>query len=146
MGRLVHVSNLYYVEHRAELACDLVRLMGGGQRVFFANSGAEATEGAIKLARKWAKGAKPGAHTIVTANRSFHGRTLAALAATGQPGKQEAFAPLPPGFVHVELNDIDALDEALDAGAAALMLEVVQGEGGVWPASAEYLADRKSVV
>lgn len=139
MERLVHVSNLYYVEHRAELACEIVRLMGGGQRVFFANSGAEANEGAIKLARKWAKGAKPGAHNIVTANRSFHGRTLAALAATGQPGKQEAFAPMPPGFVHVELNDIDALDEALDDTAAALMLEVVQGEGGVWPATAEYL-------
>lgn len=140
MGRLVHVSNLYYVEHRAELACDLVRLMGGGQRVFFANSGAEANEGAIKLARKWAKGAKPGAHTIVTAHRSFHGRTLAALAATGQPGKQEAFAPMPEGFVHVELNDVAALDEALDDSTAALLLEVVQGEGGVWPASGEYLA------
>jgi acetylornithine aminotransferase len=139
-AKLVHVSNLYHVEHRAELACDLVRMLGGGMRVFFANSGAEANEGAIKLARKWASAAKPQASTIVTASRSFHGRTLATLAATGQPSKQEAFAPLPHGFVHVPLNDIEALDEALDGEVAALMLEVVQGEGGVWSADAEYLA------
>lgn len=139
-GKLVHVSNLFYVEHRAELACDLTRLMGGGMRVFFANSGAEANEGAIKLARRWAGDARPGAHSIVTTLGSFHGRTLATLAATGQPGKQEAFAPLPQGFVHVPLNDITALDEALDDSAAALLLEVVQGEAGVWPATAEYLA------
>jgi acetylornithine aminotransferase len=140
MSKLVHVSNLFYVEHRAELACDVVRLLGGGMRVFFANSGAEAAEGAIKLARRWASDAKPGATRIVTAERSFHGRTLAALAATGQPSKQEAFAPLPPGFSHVPLNDITALDDALDETVAAFMLEVVQGEGGVWPASPEYLA------
>jgi len=139
-GRLVHVSNLFYVEHRAELACDVSRLLGGGMKVFFANSGAEANEGAIKLARRWAGKTKPGASTIVTTLRSFHGRTLAALAATGQPSKQEAFAPLPAGFVHVPLNDIEALDAAIDDGCAALLLEVVQGEGGVWPASAEYLA------
>ncbi len=138
-GKLVHVSNLYYVEHRAELACELVRLMGGGMRVFFANSGAEANEGAIKLARKWAGQAKPGAFRVVSALRSFHGRTLATLTATGQPGKQQAFAPLPEGFVHVPLNDIAALDDAVDESVAAVLLEVVQGEGGVWPASAEYL-------
>lgn len=137
--RLVHVSNLYYVEHRAELACDLVRLLGGGMRVFFANSGAEANEGAIKLARKWASGAKPGASTVISAVRSFHGRTLATLAATGQPTKGSAFAPLPQGFVHVPLNDIAALDSALDDTVAAVLLEVIQGEGGVWPAQAEYL-------
>lgn len=139
MKRLVHVSNLFHVEHRAELACDLVRLLGGNMRVFFANSGAEANEGAIKLARKWASQAKPGAHTVVTALRSFHGRTLATLAATGQPGKQEAFVPLPAGFVHVPFNDIEALDAAIGDDTAAVLLEVVQGEGGVWPASAEYL-------
>lgn len=140
-GKLVHVSNLFYVEHRAELACDLVRLLGGGMRAFFANSGAEANEGAIKLARRWAREARPGASTVVTTHRSFHGRTLATLAATGQASKQEAFAPLPAGFVHVPLNDVEALDEALDDSVAALLLEVVQGEGGVWPASAEYLAE-----
>jgi len=138
-SRLVHVSNLYYVEHRAELACDLVRMLGGGMKVFFANSGAEANEGAIKLARKWASQAKPGAHTVVTALRSFHGRTLATLAATGQPGKREAFAPLPQGFVHVPLNDIDALESAVDESVAAVLLEIVQGEGGVWSAGKEYL-------
>lgn len=139
MSKLVHVSNLYYVEHRAELAADVVGLMGGGMRVFFANSGAEANEGAIKLARRWAGENKPGAHTVVTSHRSFHGRTLATLAATGQASKQEAFAPLPAGFVHVPLNDIAALDAALDGTIAALLLEIVQGEGGVWPATAEYL-------
>lgn len=140
MSKLVHVSNLFYVEHRSELACDLVRLAGGGMRVFFSNSGAEANEGAIKLARKWASGTRPGASTVVTTLRSFHGRTLATLAATGQPGKQQdAFAPLPAGFRHVPLNDIAALDEALDETVAALLLEVVQGEGGVWPATADYL-------
>lgn len=138
-ARLVHVSNLFYVEHRAELACDIVALLGGGMRVFFSNSGAEANEGAIKLARKWARGARPGAYKVVTALRSFHGRTLATLAATGQPGKQEAFAPLPEGFVHVPFNDIIALDEAIDDAVAAVMLEVVQGEGGVWPADPGYL-------
>jgi predicted acetylornithine/succinylornithine family transaminase len=140
-AKLVHVSNLFYVEHRAELACDLVRLMGGGMRVFLANSGAEANEGAIKLARKWASQAKPGAYRVVSALKSFHGRTLATLAATGQPGKQQAFAPLPEGFVHVPLNDVEALDAALDDTVAALLLEVVQGEGGVWPATAEYLRE-----
>lgn len=139
VAKLVHVSNLFYVEHRAELACDLVRLLGGGMRVFFANSGAEAVEGAIKLARRWAGGVRPGAHAVVTSHRSFHGRTLAALAATGQPSKQEAFAPMPAGFTHVPLNDLAALDAALDDHVAALLLEVVQGEGGVWPADAEYL-------
>jgi len=139
-AKLVHVSNLYYVEHRAELACDIVRLLGGGMRVFFANSGAEANEGAIKLARKWAHVAKPGAFRVVSALQSFHGRTLATLAATGQPGKQEAFAPLPEGFVHVPLNDVAALDAAIDDSVAAVLLEVVQGEGGVWVASKEYLA------
>ena len=138
--KLVHVSNLFYVEHRAELACDVVRLMGGGMRVFFANSGAEANEGAIKLARRWAGETKPGAHVVVTTHRSFHGRTLATLAATGQPSKQEAFAPLPTGFVHVPLNDIDALDDAIDESVAAVLLEVIQGEGGVWQATADYLA------
>jgi acetylornithine/N-succinyldiaminopimelate aminotransferase len=137
---LVHVSNLFYVEHRAELACDLVRLLGGGMRVFFANSGAEANEGAIKLARRWASGSRPGAFKVIAAERSFHGRTLAALACTGQPSKQEAFTPLPEGFKHVPLNDLTALEEAIDDTVAGVLLEVIQGEGGVWPATPEYLA------
>ena len=140
MGKLVHVSNLYYVEHRDELAEEIVRLFGGGARVFFCNSGAEANEGAIKLARKWAGEHKPGATGVVTAHRSFHGRTLATLAATGQPSKQESFRPLPHGFAHVPLNDIDALDNALDDSVCAVLLEPIQGEGGVWPCAPEYLA------
>jgi len=141
MTKLTHVTNLFQVEHRAELASDLVALWGGGAKVFFCNSGTEATEGAIKLARKWASEHKgPHARTIVTAWHSFHGRTLAALAATGQPSKQDAFKPLPPGFTHVELNDIAALDEAVDENVCAVMLEPVQGEGGVHPCTPEYLA------
>ena len=141
MTRLTHVTNLFQVEHRAELAADLVALFGGGAKVFLCNSGTEATEGAIKLARKWASEHKgPHARTIVTAWHSFHGRTLAALAATGQPSKQDAFKPLPAGFTHVELNDIVALDEAVDESVCAVMLEPVQGEGGVHPCTPEYLA------
>lgn len=140
VGRLTHVSNLYYVEHRDELARDLVGLFGGAARVFLCNSGAEANEGAIKLARKWGvstRGAK--CHDIVTAQRSFHGRTLATLAATGQPSKQEAFAPLPAGFSHVPLNDLAALEEAIDETTCAVLLEPVQGEGGVFPCDPGYL-------
>lgn len=140
MGRLTHVSNLYFVEHRSELAEELSVLAGGDMKVFFCNSGAEASEGAIKLARKWASLHKgPEARTVVSALRSFHGRTLAALAATGQPGKQEAFRPLPQGFKHVELNDIDALAAEVDETACAVMLEPVQGEGGVYPCDPDYL-------
>jgi len=144
-AKLVHVSNLFYVEHRAELAADVVGLLGGGWKMFFANSGTEAVEGAIKLARRWAGEHKPGAYKVVTLERSFHGRTLAALAATGQPSKQEAFAPMPEGFVHVPANDIVALSAAVDESVAAVLLEVVQGEGGVWPLSAEYLAAARSI-
>jgi acetylornithine/N-succinyldiaminopimelate aminotransferase len=140
IGRLTHVSNLYYVEHRDELARDLATLFGSPSRVFFCNSGAEGTEGAVKLARRWGlahRGAK--CHRVVTAERSFHGRTLAALAATGQPSKQEAFEPLPSGFTHVPLNDIASLEAAVDERTCAVLLEPVQGEGGVYPCDKEYL-------
>jgi predicted acetylornithine/succinylornithine family transaminase len=142
MAKLVHVSNLFYVEQRAELAEALANLAGGGPwRTFFANSGAEAVEGAIKLARRWGtRKHGAGCTTIVTAERSFHGRTLAALAATGQPSKQEAFEPLPAGFVHVPLNDLEALGAAVTDEVCAVMLEPLQGESGVFPCSEEYLA------
>jgi len=146
IGKLTHVSNLYYVEHRDELARDLVGLHGGDARVFLCNSGAEANEGAIKLARKWGRahrGAK--CHEIVTAERSFHGRTLATLAATGQPSKQEAFAPLPAGFSHVPLNDIGALEAAVTDSTCAVLLEPVQGEGGVFPCDPGYLAAARAL-
>jgi acetylornithine/N-succinyldiaminopimelate aminotransferase len=141
VGRLTHVSNLFYVEHRDELARDLAGLFGGPARAFFCNSGAEAVEGAIKLARKWGTARRGHAcHYIVTAQRSFHGRTLATLAATGQPSKQEAFAPLPRGFSHVPLNDIAAMEAAVGEGTCAVLLEPVQGEGGVYPCDPGYLA------
>lgn len=135
---LVHVSNLFGTVPGAEVAITLDRLLGGGGQVFFSNSGAEANECAIKLARKWGG---HGRHVLVSAYGSFHGRTLAALAATGQPAKWEAFQPLPEGFRHVAWNDIDALDAAVDPSVAAVLLEPVQGEGGVNPATARYFED-----
>ena len=140
-SRLLHVSNLFGNEHNEALASELDQLLGGsaGQplgRVFFSNSGAEANECAIKLARKF--GGR-GRHVVVSAYGSFHGRTLATLHATGQPQKHEAFQPLPEGFRHVAFNDLAALAEAVDGGVAAVLLEVVQGEGGVNPVDREYL-------
>lgn len=142
MRTLVQVSNLYHVEHRAPLAERLSALAGGEPwKAFFCNSGTEAVEGVIKLARKWGK-ARRGADCfeIITAERSFHGRTMAALSATGQPSKQEAFAPLLPGFTHVPLNDLAALEAAITERTCAVLLEPVQGEGGVYPCDAGYLA------
>ena len=132
---LLHVSNLFGTEPGAEVATTLDRLLGGGGQVFFCNSGAEANEAAIKLARKW--GGR-GRHVVVSALGSFHGRTLATLHATGQPAKHEAFQPLPEGFRHVAWDDLAALEEALDPSVAAVLLEPVQGEGGVNPATVEY--------
>ncbi len=140
MRTLVHVSNLYHVEHRAALAGRLSGLAGGEWRTFFCNSGTEAVEGAIKLARRWGKARRgDGCYHVVTAERSFHGRTMAALSATGQPSKQEAFAPLLPGFSHVPLNDIAALEAAITPDTCAVLLEPVQGEGGVYPCDQAYL-------
>ncbi|HEX2578131.1 MAG TPA: aminotransferase class III-fold pyridoxal phosphate-dependent enzyme, partial [Aquihabitans sp.] len=132
---LLHVSNLFGTQPGWEVAVTLDRLLGGGGQVFFANSGAEANECALKLARKW--GGR-GRHVVVSALGSFHGRTLATLHATGQPAKHEAFQPLPEGFRHVAWNDLGALEAALDPTVAAVLLEPVQGEGGVNPATAEY--------
>lgn len=138
--RLLHVSNLYANAIAPELAATLDRLLGdgvpAGGRVFFANSGAEANECALKLARKWGG---YGRYAVISAYGSFHGRTLATLHATGQPEKHEPFQPLPEGFRHVAWNDLDALDAALDSRVvAAVLLEPVQGEGGVNPATREY--------
>ena len=166
--RLMHVSNYYYIEGRGQLAHQLSALLNGGDadapepwRTFFANSGAEANECAIKLARLYArksaeeKAREAGAsdeqakqafeaapRTIVVLDRSFHGRTLATLAATAQPAKQEAFQPLPGGFVSTPINDVDALKalfEQQGAGICAVMLECIQGESGVHPCTQEFL-------
>jgi predicted acetylornithine/succinylornithine family transaminase len=133
---LMHVSNFFANPIATTAAVELDALLGGGGQVFFCNSGAEANEAAIKLARKF--GGR-GRHTVVSAYGSFHGRTLAALAATGQPAKHEPFQPMPEGFKHVAYGDIDALAEAIDPGVAAILLESVQGEGGVVPAPEGYL-------
>ena len=133
---LMHVSNFFANPIATTAAVELDALLGGGGQVFFCNSGAEANEAAIKLARKF--GGR-GRHTVVSAYGSFHGRTLAALAATGQPAKHEPFQPMPEGFTHVAYGDIDALAEAIDPGVAAVLLESVQGEGGVVPAPEGYL-------
>ncbi len=132
---LVHVSNLYGSVPGTEVAITLDRLLGGGGQIFFTNSGAEAIECAIKLARKWGG---HGRYGVVSAYGSFHGRTLGALHATGQPAKWEGFQPLPEGFRHVAWNDLEALEAAIDPTVAAVLLEPIQGEGGVYPATAEY--------
>ena len=136
---LLHVSNLFGNEIAWQVATTLDRLIGDGTpaggQVFFANSGAEANECALKLARRFGG---HGRHVVVSAYGSFHGRTLATLHATGQPAKHEAFQPLPEGFRHVAWDDLDALESALDPTVAAVLLEPVQGEGGVNPATVEY--------
>jgi predicted acetylornithine/succinylornithine family transaminase len=142
---LLHVSNLFGSEPGPEVARTLDRLLGVGQpgwpaegtrgQVFFCRSGGEANECALKLARKF--GGR-GRHVVVSAYGSFHGRTLATLHATGQPAKHEAFQPLPEGFKHATWADLGDLERQLDPSVAAILLEPVQGEGGVNPASAEY--------
>lgn len=134
---LCHVSNLYATEPQMHVARTIDRLVGGppGQ-VFFANSGAESNECAIKLARKWGG---PGRYTVISAGRSFHGRTLATLHATGQAEKHEAFQPLPEGFRHVPWDDIAELEKAIDDTTAAVLLEPIQGEGGINVPSDGYL-------
>ncbi len=139
LSTLVHVSNLYYTVPMVELAERLVAL-SGLDRVFFANDGATANEAAIKLARRWGQTRRgPDAYHVVSLADSFHGRTLATLAATGQPAKQATFQPLPPGFRQVPPGDLAALAEAVGEETAAVMVETTQGEGGVVPLAADYL-------
>jgi predicted acetylornithine/succinylornithine family transaminase len=141
MSRLAHVSNFFANPVATKAAADIDALLaevtGHQGQVFLCNSGAEANEAAIKLARKF--GGR-GRHTVVSAYGSFHGRTLATLAATGQPAKHEPFQPMPEGFRHVAYGDIAALESALDETVAAVLLESIQGEGGVVEAGSEYLS------
>ena len=134
--KLIHVSNLYFTEPQGRLAAELVKRIGAG-KVFFANSGAEANEGLFKLARKF--GHDEGRFEILTATNSFHGRTLAGIAATGQDKVKKGFEPMTPGFRHVPYNDLEAARQAISPATAAIMIEGVQGEGGVLPATPEYL-------
>jgi acetylornithine/N-succinyldiaminopimelate aminotransferase len=137
-ARLIHTSNLYFTQPQVELARRLVEL-SFPSRAFFCNSGAEANEAAIKLARKWGKRNREGAFEIITSLGSFHGRTLAAVTAGGQHKYSDAFTPLPPGFVHVPYNDAAAIEAATNDRTVAVMLEPVMGEIGVVPAAAGYL-------
>ena len=127
---LIHVSNLYYTEPQINLAEMLVNA-SGRDKIFFVNSGAEANEGAIKLARKWGIQNRDGAYTILSTENSFHGRTMTTVAATGTPAYREPFGPPTPGFDFVAYNDFEALEEKVDAQTAAILLEPIQGEGGV---------------
>jgi acetylornithine/N-succinyldiaminopimelate aminotransferase len=140
LDQLLHVSNFFANPVATEAAVKINDLLleatGRRGQIFFTNSGAESNECAIKLARK--HGGR-GRHTIVSALGSFHGRTLATLAATGQPAKHEPFAPMPEGFRHVAWGDLDAMRQAVDGSVAAVLIEPVLGEGGVHPATAEYL-------
>ena len=137
---LLHVSNFFTNPQATAAAVKVNELLedasGHAGQLFFTNSGAESNECALKLARKW--GGR-GRHTVVSAFGSFHGRTLATLAATGQPAKHEPFAPMPDGFKHVAWGDLDALRSAVDASVAAVIIEPIQGEGGVIPAPDGYL-------
>src|SRR5438270_10542258 len=136
--QLVHVSNLYYNIRQIELA-ELLGIQSNGMRSFFSNSGAEANEGAIKLARKFGRVHKDGAYEVISMERSFHGRTLATTAATGQAFYQATWVPLPDGFKQVPYNDLDALKQAISDKTIAVLLEAVQGEGGIWPGDPEFL-------
>src|SRR5579883_3077050 len=136
--KLVHVSNLYYNTRQIELA-EQLGLLSNGMRSFFSNSGAEANEGAIKLARKFGRVHKNGAYEVISMERSFHGRTLATTAATGQAFYQATWIPLPDGFKQVPYNDLYALEEAISENTVAILLEAVQGEGGIWPGTPEFI-------
>ena len=137
--KILHTSNDFFTEPQLQLAQMLAEL-SGGMRVFFCNSGAEANEAAIKLARKYT-GMQHGAekYEIISALNSFHGRTYVALAATGQPKYQKGFGPMPPGFSHVPYNDLEAMKQVVNERTCAIILEPIQGESGIYPATEAYL-------
>ena len=139
-GSLIHCSNLYYTEVQAKLIKSLAAL-SGLDKVFLANSGAEANEGAIKLARKYAKTLQADKVEIITAKEGFHGRTLLTLTATAQPKYQQGYEPLPGGFSYVPYNDLAALKAVVSEKTCAVMLEPIQGEGGVHTPDANYLRE-----
>jgi acetylornithine aminotransferase/acetylornithine/N-succinyldiaminopimelate aminotransferase len=144
-SRYLHVSNLYHIPEQARAAKRLAEL-SGLDRVFFCNSGAEAVEAAIKLARRWGRGVRgPDVYEIVAMEGSFHGRTLGALAATGTPRYWQGFEPLPPGFRFVPYDDLGAVADAITERTCAVLVEPVQGEGGVVTPSPGYLRDLEAL-
>ncbi|MGO1070018.1 acetylornithine/succinyldiaminopimelate transaminase [Lysobacter sp. CA199] len=147
-GKLWHTSNVFISEPPLRLAEQLVEASGFAERVFLCNSGAEANEAAIKLARKWAtgQGREPERRVILSFRGSFHGRTLAAVTATAQPKYHEGFEPLPPGFRYSDFNDLAAVQAAMADGAVcAVLVEPVQGEGGVTPADPAFLSGLRAL-
>ncbi len=142
VGKLIFVPNNYYHPFQAKLAKELIYWSFPG-KVFFANSGAEANEGAIKLARKF--GASTGRYEVITFENAFHGRTLATLAATGQKKYQDGFCPMPEGFKQVKFNDINAFKQALTDKTAAVLLELVQGEGGINIADKDFVQTLRKI-
>jgi acetylornithine/N-succinyldiaminopimelate aminotransferase len=132
---LSHTSNLYYSGPQVELAAELIRMTGNSGRVFFANSGAEANEAAFKLVRKH----RPGRYKVIAAQRSFHGRTFAALTATGQIKYRQAFEPLVEGFSYATFNDLSSFEKLIDDQTAAIIIEPIQGEGGIYPADPSFI-------
>lgn len=151
LDKVIHTSSLYYIENQARLAERLVKSTCA-ERVFFANSGAEANEGAFKLAKIYYYKKGVDKTDIITLDRSFHGRTLATVAATGQPKYQKPYKPLTPGFTQVEPNNLDAVKAAVTDKTAAVMIELIQGESGVHPMDKEYvqalreLCDEKDIL
>ena len=137
-AQLTHCSNLFINEPATRLAEKLVEISGLDGKVFFANSGAEANEAAIKLARKWGS-ENGGRYEIITMRQGFHGRTLATVAATAQSWCQEGYDPLPVGFAYADFNDLESVKSAINEKTVAIMLEAVQGEGGVTPATDEFI-------
>ena len=143
--KLFHVSNLFYMEPQTR-AAEMLTEHSFGDKVFFCNSGAEANEAAIKLARRYSwKKYGEGRSTIITMENSFHGRTIATLSATGQTKFREGFAPILDGFVHVPFNDIEALEKSLDQTTCAVMIELIQAEGGVYVADREYVRKLRDI-
>jgi acetylornithine/N-succinyldiaminopimelate aminotransferase len=135
-SKIIHVSNLYFTRAQLDLADKLISLIAPG-KIYYSNSGAEANECLIKLARSY--GSKEGRFEIITTDNSFHGRTMAGISATGQEKVKKSFYPLLPGFKHVAYNDANALEFAISKDTVAVMIEGVQGEGGIIPATPEYL-------
>lgn len=143
-SKMIHCSNLYYTEVQVE-AAEKLKKLSGMDKVFFGNSGAEANEGAIKLARKYATNIDPEKIQIISALHSFHGRTLATLTATGQDHYHHGFGPLPAGFDYVPYNDIQALEAKMSDKTCAVMLEAIQGEGGVHVPDPDYLPKARAL-
>lgn len=145
VGKLMHVSNIYYTPSQIELAKLLVGRSFGKGKVFFSNSGAEANECAIKMARKLGNASKPKAYEIITFNNSFHGRTLATLTATGQRKFLKGFEPAMPGFKYAVFNDLKSVKKLVSRKTCAIMVEPVQGEGGIFPADKKFLAELRKL-